>query len=321
MIERLREREENRSVIKHIRELIPGAAPEIRGRDVAVLPLTGSDAYLITTSAVGENVHDAWDEALYRFICSGCMPQAARVRLVLQKGAGESEAKKEAAVVNGLAELGHGEEKARIQILSLDVGLSNSLDESLCEVSFIGQSGKNPYDSAKGKKALAGLKLVCIGNAGAYGSRVLYEKNVQETEEFYGRTFSEISRMRLNKKPRAGEVLEILKRHGDIKLVKACGHGGVYGGLWQLSQIIGAGLSIRQREIPVLQETVEIAEHFDQNPYMLHSAGSWIAVCSDPDKLIAEFINQGIPAAEIGAVSEKEACLIEESGRHLTPVE
>ena len=320
MINRLREREENRSVIKHIRELIPGASPEIRGRDVAVLP-TGEAAFLLSTSAVAENVHDAWDEALYRYIISGSMPDAARIRLLLKKNAGEAEAKKEAAVANGLAELAVGENRTKIQILSLDVNLSNSLDESICEVTFIGRADRDPYESAREKKALAGLSLVCVGNAGVYGSRQLYEDHEEEMRQSYGLTFSELSLTRLKKKPRPEAVLDIINRHPDIRLVKSFGHGGVYGGLWQLSQIIGTGLTIRQRDIPVLQETVETAEHFNQNPYMLYSSGCFVMVCEAAEQIVKECISIGIPAADIGNVSEQDACLIEESGRHLTPVE
>ena len=319
MIERLREREENRSVIKHIRELVPGSVPEIRGRDVAVLsvPCEPGRNYIISTSAVAENVRDAWDEALYRYICSGAMPDAARIRLLLRKGAGETEAKKEAAVANGLAEL----DGRRIQILALDVNLSNSLDENACEVTFIGGTGTEPYESAKDKKSLFGLKLVHVGNAGAYGSRLLYENNMEELEKVYGLTISEIAQMRLKKKPRPETVLDVIRKHEDVKLVKACGYGGTYGALWQLSQIIGTGLNVKQRSIPILQETVEVAEHFNQNPYMLYSSGSWVVICREAEQLVGDFVNIGIPAEVTGTISEQEACLIEESGRHLTPVE
>ncbi len=323
MLRRLREREENRSVVKHIRVLKSGSVPGIRGRDVAVFPLGAADEvshsarYLLSTSATAFSVHDAWDMAFYRYICSGCMPGAARVRLFLKQGAGEEQAKKEAATANGLA----GMCGAGIQLLSMDVNLSNSLDESECEVTFLGESKIDPYASAAGKKALAGLVLVCAGNAGAFGSRLMYEENRPAIEEIYGMTFSEISQMRLMKKPKPEEVLKIIQSHADIRIVKACGYGGVYGALWQLSQVIGTGLDIRQRDIPILQETVEIAEHFNQNPYMLNSSGSFLIICSDADAILRDFTGSGIPAAVIGTVSGQEACLIEESGRHLTPVE
>lgn len=47
------------------------------------------------------------------------------------------------------------------------------------------------------------------------------------------------------------------------------GKGGVLGGLWNMLEQINAGMEIDLRKIPIRQETVEICEFFDLNPYYI----------------------------------------------------
>ena len=67
--------------------------------------------------------------------------------------------------------------------------------------------------------------------------------------------------------------------------------GGVFAGLWRIAEETGCGLEVTQSRIPILQETIEIAEFFDVDPYLIRSAGSFLIVAEDP---------AGIPAARIG---------------------
>ena len=80
--------------------------------------------------------------------------------------------------------------------------------------------------------------------------------------------------------------------------------GGVYAALWRLYVKAKRGFRIEISRIPLLQETIEIANHYDIDPYKMRSAGSLLAVTRDADALIKRLRESGIPAARIGALSQ-----------------
>lgn len=77
-------------------------------------------------------------------------------------------------------------------------------------------------------------------------------------------------------------------------------NGGVFGALWELGRDMGVGLSIDLKKIPVKQETVEICEFFDLNPYELLSGGSLLLAVKHGEELVRELGAQGISAEVIG---------------------
>ena len=62
--------------------------------------------------------------------------------------------------------------------------------------------------------------------------------------------------------------------------------------------------------IPVRQETIEIAEFFHINPYMMKSSGSVIIACEDGAGLLAAMEEAGIPACVIGKVTDNNAKIL-----------
>lgn len=77
-------------------------------------------------------------------------------------------------------------------------------------------------------------------------------------------------------------------------------NGGVFGALWELSRKIGVGLTINLRDIPIRQETVEICEFYDLNPYELLSGGSLLMAAKNGQRLAEALQKEGIPAFVIG---------------------
>ncbi|MGN0376814.1 MAG: AIR synthase related protein [Suilimivivens sp.] len=98
-------------------------------------------------------------------------------------------------------------------------------------------------------------------------------------------------------------------------------NGGVFGGLWELSRSMGVGLSVDLKKIPVKQETIEICEFFDLNPYELLSGGSLLMIAHDGEGLVWALNEQGISAAVIGQTTDSNDKIIlnEEEIRFLEP--
>jgi len=76
--------------------------------------------------------------------------------------------------------------------------------------------------------------------------------------------------------------------------------GGVFGALWEIAQAGRVGLDIDLRAIPIRQETVEICEFFDANPYQIMSSGSMLMVTADGEKLVRELEAAGIHGTVVG---------------------
>ena len=94
---------------------------------------------------------------------------------------------------------------------------------------------------------------------------------------------------------------QIALEHGSA-VMHDLSETGVFGGLWELGEKMQAGMEIEARNIPVHQETIELSEQLEQNPYTMQSAGSLLVVTRDGNGLVHQYEKQGIHAALIGKV-------------------
>ena len=90
----------------------------------------------------------------------------------------------------------------------------------------------------------------------------------------------------------------------DVTTMHDIADGGVFAGLWQLAEKNGVGIEVDLKSIPVRQETIEICEFFDINPYKLRSDGSLLIVTDNERELIKELAGKDIMATHIGRVTD-----------------
>lgn len=97
--------------------------------------------------------------------------------------------------------------------------------------------------------------------------------------------------------------------------------GGVFAALWELGEGTGCGMEVFLKEIPIRQETIEVCEFFDINPYMALSGGAALAVTPDPDPLLEHLRTLGISARKIGQMTSHNDRIVihDEETRYLTP--
>ena len=137
--------------------------------------------------------------------------------------------------------------------------------------------------------------------AGMEGSCILaYDR--EDLREVFPETI--LMRMRgLDRYLSVRKEAEICAENGAQHLVDLS-EGGIFAALWRLSVKSKRGFVVDLMEIPVLQETIEFANHYDIDPYRLRSGGSLLAVTGDADALIGKLWSSGIPAARIGELRE-----------------
>lgn len=99
--------------------------------------------------------------------------------------------------------------------------------------------------------------------------------------------------------------------------------GGVFGALWEIAEACGHGITADVRSIPIKQESVEICEFFDINPYNLVSSGSMLITLPDGYGLVRALDEAGIHASVIGKITEDKTRTVrmDETERVLTPPE
>lgn len=99
---------------------------------------------------------------------------------------------------------------------------------------------------------------------------------------------------------------KIINRHGS-SVMHDLSQGGIFAGLWELGERWGLGIEADLKKIPIRQETVEICEYFQLNPYNLYSGGSVLAGVRHGEALVQELARAGIPAVCIGRTTAERA--------------
>ena len=146
--------------------------------------------------------------------------------------------------------------------------------------------------------AYLGLDIVMTKTCGLGGTALLAGHFTDELATRYPRRFIE----------RAAEFLSETEENAEgylavadgVAYVHAAAEGGVFGALWELAEFAECGLEIDLPAIPILQETVEICEYFDVNPYQLRTEGVFLILTEHGGRLCEAFEEKGIPAAVIG---------------------
>lgn len=153
------------------------------------------------------------------------------------------------------------------------------------------------------KKWSSGTEIILCGYTGLEGTLRLVEEAEADLRTRFTPSF-------IAKTKRCKESLilpeQILKLPEEAKS-RQCGDGGVLCGLWELAEAEKTGFEIDFSKLALKQETVEICEFFQLNPYLLTSAGSYLVLTEHGEETLESLKNAGVPAVRIGFVKEQNA--------------
>ncbi len=305
-----------RSVTKHIRkhnkDILCGAAV---GSDYSAIRL--SEKIVINAEGVSTSPYVAWTKAMNNLSVSGGIPIAVRIDMLLPVDVEESKVKAWMSEFNELAD------KSEIQIAGGHTQVSHIYNEPSFIVNVTGQ-GKEEFVFSK--KKCSGYHIVMVGYTGLMGTDIISREKFDELSTRYSVSYIKgaffdkevygISNyVKQIKDIAEGTDIELLYMH-DVS------YGGVYGALWQLGARLNHGIRINHLQIPIKQETVEICEFYDINPYMLEGTGALLVVTNKGDELVSELLSKNINASVVGAVTEdkERVVVLSEEKRFLAPV-
>lgn len=147
-------------------------------------------------------------------------------------------------------------------------------------------------------KLSPGDELVAAGVTGNYGTIQLIKHEKDKLREYFSESFLRMSMdtMRSCVIFREDEIW----KDERITALFFTEEGGVLCGLWKLAEASGVGLDVDLRKIPIRQETIEICERLDVDPYKLMAGGMALLGTKEGDTLVTALRKKGMQASVIG---------------------
>ena len=286
-----------RSVLNKFRnkreEVLSGAKA---GADAAVMLVKGQLVTAVSCSSVEyETLLDAkitMTRAVNSVAAEGGSPFAVLVSMIVPPETEESRIKSIMEVQEETAS------SLNVQIAGGHSEVSDKVNMPVFSVTAYGNCAGELLDSRREKDTLYGQDIVMTGYMALEATGVAAVQHREELSFAPGYLAG------------AADYLQELSvvKHAQIALehgsavMHDLSETGVFGGLWELGEKMQAGMEIEARNIPVHQETIELSEQLEQNPYTMQSAGSLLVVTRDGNGLVHQYEKEGIHAALIGKV-------------------
>ena len=293
-----------RTVLKQIKknrkEVLYGAGV---GEDCAIFACEGSNLASSVESYVVAERQDmirAIYKAVNNLATAGAEPFAVTLAIALPERASEEKLKK---LMDGAAQAA-GELK--IQIAGGHTTVSKYVSEKLATVTAYGKVPADKAYTTKGAKG--GQDIVITKWIGLEGTAILAGKKREELLSRYPAYLVEeaISFDKyLSIIPEAATAVK-----SGVCVMHDASEGGIFATLWELAESSGVGLQIDMKKLPIRQETVEVCEFCDVNPYELLSGGCLVMTAEDGNSLVLALQEQGIPAVVVGKITDNNDRLI-----------
>lgn len=297
-----------RSILKQIRtrrqEVLCGAGI---GEDCAIFAPSG-----VFASAVSEAVVlQAADMARLLTKCAnnlataGARPTAVLIALILPQEVEESVLKQLMAAAEDACS------RLEMQIAGGHTTVSGHVDCPIASVTAYGiPLMVSPLCTTRG--AMPGQDIVLTKWIALEGTAVLAEREREQLLRRYPAHMVEEAAgfdHYLSIIPEAAVAVK-----SGVRVMHDASEGGILATLWELAECSGVGLTIDLRKIPIRQETVEVCEFCEVNPYMLASGGCLVMAADHGEALVEELVRNQIPAMVIGQITDSHDRLIYNAG-------
>lgn len=235
------------------------------------------------------------------------MPESFRPVILLPPGTEEqtlrnlSDQISRACIAQGLTIEGGHTEVTRAVTRPVVIGACTGIPMDARNDSETDHSGERC--AAKGRARIQSPgEIIMTKWAGMEGSCILAIDREEALREVFPGTILMRMRGLLDYLSVKEEALLCAKEGADY--LTDLSEGGIYAALHRLSVKSGRGFRIDLTKIPLLQETIEFANHYDLDPYKMKSMGSLLAVTGDADGLIGKLAEREIPAVKIGELTD-----------------
>ena len=305
-----------RSVMKQLHykrdEVILG--PGI-GEDCAALALAEDEILVMSTDPITGTAKDIGKLAIQitanDLASAGAEPIGVMLTILLPDGT------REIALKRIMEQMECACREAKMQILGGHTEVTAVVNQPVVNVAGVAKAKKGSLISTAG--ARAGMDIVVSKWVGIEGTMIFAKEKEAELKEHFPADFVDTAigfDRYLSVVPEAAVATQ-----SSVAAMHDVTEGGLFGALWEMAEGCGVGLEIDLKKIPIRQETVEICEYFDVNPYGLISSGMMLMASADGNALVLALQEAGIPATVIGKATEGNDRVIirDEERRFLEP--
>lgn len=288
-----------RSVLKQIRtdrpEVLLGASI---GEDCAAVVLQEDEMFVLSTDPITGTAKDighlAIQITLNDLASAGAEPIGVMLTFLLPEKLSEAKLR---TMMDQAEAAAHA---ANVQIMGGHTEVTRVVNQPVISVVGVGKVKKGQLISTGGAKP--GMDVIVTKWIGLEGTSIIAKEKEDELLTRYPQAL-------VREAKAFDRYLSVLPEsrvavRAGVSAMHDVTEGGIFGALWEMAESAGVGLEIDLKKIPLRQETVEVCEFFDINPYELISSGCMLMAASDGNGLVRALEAADIPAVCIGKVTE-----------------
>lgn len=284
-----------RSVLKQVRhrrdEVLVGPAV---GQDCAALQIGPDEALVMSTDPITGTVKDLSRHCIHitanDLAAAGAEPIGVMLTVMLPDSVEEPELRKMMQDVESVCS------ELQMEVLGGHTEITNVVRQPLISVTGVGKVKKShvlqtsqiqPEQDIVITKWIGLEATTILAKEKEEELRKRFPAGIVDTAMGFDRLLSVIPESR------------IAMAHG-VSAMHDITEGGVFGALWEMASGAGVGLEVDLKKIPIRQETVEICQYFDLNPYQIMSSGSMMIAADNGHELVRKLEAAGIHGSVVG---------------------
>jgi hydrogenase maturation factor len=202
-----------------------------------------------------------------------------------------------------------------VEVLGGHTEVAPGLSAPIVVMTGVGKARRDRLLTAGGAKP--GDALVLTKAAGLEGSHIL-------ASDFASRLGDVPAELLAEARGYASELSVVPEARLAVDLGATAMHdpteGGIIGATWEMAEASACGFRIFAARIEVRPATQAICVALNVDPLRLIASGALLIACRDGDRMVQGLKHAGIPAAQIGEMTEAGRTLIHPDGReeHIT---
>ena len=305
-----------RSVLNQIghrrKEVLVGPAI---GEDCSVLAIDEDEVLVLSTDPITGTVQDIGTLAVHvtanDIASNGAEVIGIMLTILLPDKTEESQLR------TAMQDMEAACRQLNIDIIGGHTEITKAVYQPIVTVTGVGKMKRNEMIKTAGAKP--GQEIVMTKWAGLEGTAIIAAAKEDELKTKYNQSLLD----------EAKKLIDFISVVPEARIARDCKvtsmhdvtEGGIFGALWEIGAASKVGLEVDLKKILLKQETVEICEFYDINPYMLISSGCMLIVTDQANHLVERLKEGGIAAAVIGRITEGNDRIIinEDEKRFLEP--
>lgn len=305
-----------RSVLKQIghrrEEILVG--PGV-GEDCSIVAIEQDEVFVLSTDPITGALKDIGTLAVNitanDIASNGAEVFGLMLTILLPEGVQESELR------TIMLDIENECKKLNLEVIGGHTEITKAVNQPIVTVTGVGKMKRDHIIKTAG--ACPGQEIVMTKWAGLEGTAIIASEKEEELRTKYTSTFIENAKQFIHYISVVPEAM--VARAVGVTSMHDVTEGGIFGALWEIGAASKVGLEVDLKKILLKQETVEICEFYDLNPYMLISSGCMIMITDQANQLVESLKSEGIAAAVIGRITQGNDRIIinDDERRYLEP--